>query len=60
METACGRVFMETPTLVSGNVQELMVTEFMFGKMGTDTKVNGKIVLNTDLEQTSLVMETFI
>lgn len=60
METACGRVFMETPTLGSGNVQELMVTEFMFGKMETDTKVNGKIVSNMDLERTSLVMETFI
>lgn len=60
METGCGKVFMETLILESGNAQELMGTEFMSGKMVTDTKGNGKIVSNMDLELTSSATETFI
>lgn len=60
METGCGKVFMETLILESGNAQELMGTEFMSGKMETDTKGNGKIVSNMDLELTSSATETFI
>lgn len=44
METACGKVFTETPILENGNSLKQMDMAFIFGKMEIVTKENGETV----------------
>lgn len=41
--TECGMAFSETPTSANGKILKLMAMACILGKMGTNTKVSGKL-----------------
>ena len=57
MVMVSGEEFMVIAILESGRKAELVVMEFMFGRMETSTKENGLMDLSTTTELTSLLME---